>query len=1000
MLKRILLYIFLIITVAVSAQENSRIISGTVSDKKTGEQLPGATVMLKGTLRGVVTDLDGKFTYQVNKTNVSEAVLVISFIGYKDQEVKLGSQTKFDIQLESSYNALNEVVVTSSYGTKKLKQDVVGSITNISAQDITVEAAVTSIDQLLEGQAAGLQIVSGEGIDAPAEINIRGLGSLPNSSVGTSTQPLIIVDGVILAEEIEIDGSFEFSDAKYAEDPSNPLSKIGVKDIESINVLKDAAAVSLYGADGANGVIIITTKGGTVGEFSVNFGAQSGFSTELNPIIYMNGEQYREVYNAYLESKGSDTHQWNGVSTDWHDLLNDNGFYQKYDLSVSGGKGKFDYRLSASYQDTEEPQIENNLKRINSNISLGYTSEKLRISWKLSPSYSLKNSPNTLADFALPPDKAPYLTDGNYNNDFPSYGNPIAVAHQNLNEKETLGLRSSFSINYKILDNLSLSTMLGNDISNKRSDRFYSGENQTGIFNDGQGRRLINDRDASAWNWNAVLNYNKSFNSQHNFDATLGVETRLEGTKFSKAQGTGFTVFDSPQDISLANEQDYDSDSDERTGRSGFTQLNYNYNKKYFLLVNARVDQSSAFGGDNNTSFNSAVGASWIISKEDFFKNIRGIEFLKLRSSYGNSGNSRIGSYSAKGLYNLYDTEGSRGYNGWMNGYAYPGTTPNPNLGWESNYKFDAAIEMTTNFRLGITLDYYYDNIKDLIVSRDIPLEIGYNTVQINGATMYNKGWELSLRYTVFDRSNFRWDSNLNASTLKNKITSLKALGSEASSTSGYYTTQVGKSASAIWGYNFAGVDPATGRELYNIDGNIVDHVTFKQKYHESEYLEIIGNSQPDLYGGLSNNFTFFKNLKLRVSMSYSIGGEKLIDDDKIDKYNILSYSNMGVNAYYQAWREAGGITGYGAISERGTVPNASKYLYSTSHIKLSSVSLSYRVPLNKVSFIKSLSFNATGTNLYYFFFQDSPEGQNGITEFYKTYSDMRSFTFGLNASF
>ena len=373
------------------AQENRRVISGTVKDKTTGELLPGATVLVKGTYNGAVTNIDGEFIYRVVKFDVSEAIIEVSFIGYQTKEIKLGQDSVFHIALESAANDLQEVVITSSYGTKKLKQDVVGSISSVKPQDLIVESAVTSIDQLLEGQAAGVLVETGEGIDSPSEIHIRGVGTLPsNNGVGTSTQPLIIVDGVILSEEIEIDGSFEFSSLASSEDPSNPLAKIGIKDIESINILKDAAAVSLYGANGANGVILITTKGGNVGKLRINAGIQTGISMEMDDIKYMNGEQFNDVLNLYKASKGENTDPWNGISTDWHDLLNRNASYQNYNFSISGGTNTLNYRISAQYQDTKESQIENSMQRFTSNIALGCTNNKLKIDWRLSPSMIVK----------------------------------------------------------------------------------------------------------------------------------------------------------------------------------------------------------------------------------------------------------------------------------------------------------------------------------------------------------------------------------------------------------------------------------------------------------------------------------------------------------------------------------------------------------------------------------------------------------------------------------
>lgn len=980
------------------AQEHERLITGRVIDEKTGETLPGATVVVKSSVRGAITNVDGEFTYKLTGYNIPQTVLVVSFIGYDEQEITVGDKSHFEIVLGSNFNSIQEVVITSSYGTKKLKQDVVGSITSVRTQDLVVESAVTSIDQLLDGQAAGLMIETGEGLDAPAAINIRGLGSLPNSSVGTSTQPLIIVDGVILTEEIDIEGSFEAGSGTYSEDPSNPLAKIGIKDIESINILKDAAAVSLYGADGANGVILITTKGGQAGKTRFSFGAQTGVAMVMDEIIYMTGEQYNDVYNTYLTNTGSLANPWNGVSTDWHGLLNENSVYQNYDFSISGGVENFNYRVSAAYQNTQETQINNTLDRFTSNIALNYKKDNFSVSWRISPSYSIRNTPNSLSDYPLDPTIAAYDSEGNYT-PFDDYGNPIAVANQNLDKTSTFGIRNSLNLNYEILPGLRASTLFGGDLTYKEQDKFFSGENRTGVTtNDGLGRRIINDRKGTSWNWNATLAYEKAFAEKHHFDAIVGIETRLQRTEFDKYSGTGFDDFKSPQDISLASTEAHTWDSSEATGRSLFAQANYDFNKKYYILVNSRIDQSSAFGGDNNTSLNTAVGVSWVISGEDFMQDVRWIELLKIRSSYGSAGNSKIGSYSAKGLYNNYST----GYGGYNDAgeYANPQTAPNPNLGWESNYKFDAGIDLNTRFGLGLGIDFYNDDIRDMIVSRSVPLETGYSSVQINGADMYNRGLEFTMNYKIMDRNNFRWNTSFNISTLKNEVTSLKSLASEGSSGSSVYQTQIGTSATAIWGYNYVGVDPSTGRELYEVDGRIVDQNVLKSDYSDGTYKEVIGNTQPDYYGGLSNSFTVYKNIKLRVNLSYKIGGEMVVDDDKIDDYSIMSRSNMGINAYHQAWREAGDHTSYGSITERGTVTNSSKYMYSTSHIKLNNVSLSYNIPTNKVPFFDNLNCSLTGSNLYYWFFQESPEGQNGIKELYKNSPEMRTFTFGINASF
>lgn len=1004
---KIIFLLFISVFINVNAQENKRMITGTITDSETGETLPGTSVIVKETIRGAVSNIDGQFTYLLQGSNVETMSLVVSFIGYETQEVLVGNKNYFDIALEPAYNSINEVVITSSYGTRKLKQEVVGSITSVKPQDLIVESAATSIDQLLEGQAAGVNIVASEGLDSPVKINIRGVGSLEGSASGTSTQPLIIIDGVILAEEVTIEGNnfFDASSGGFGEDFSNPLSKLGITDIESINILKDAAAVSLYGADGANGVILITTKGGEKGKPRFNFSAQSGITTEMDAIMYMNGEQYTEMQNLYYINKGDveSVQEWNGTDTDWHGALNQNSIYQRYNLSMSGGVKNLTYRASLGFQDTKEAQIGNEMQRYNGSISLGYRTDKLNLSIKASPSYSVRNTPNTLADYALPPNIAIYDDEENgVYHPFAFYGNPVAVANQNVNDTETFGLLTSINAGYKITPELQVSTLFGVDYSNKDMLKFFSGENQSGIDNSDKGEVVYRNRLSNRWNWNANINYNKEFAGGNHFDALLGIETRKSTSEQSYARGLGFEIYDTPQPVEDASEEDYEDDSSESAGRSGFTQFNYDFQKKYFVLVNARVDQSSSFGGDNNTSLNGGIGLSWVLSNEDFMKDLNLIKFMRLKTSYGTSGNSRIGSYKALGIYNN-DDEGNDGYNGG-NGHATPSSAPNPDLGWEKNKKFNVGLDMDFAFGLNMTVEYFYDNITDMIVSRDAPPETGYTTIQMNGADMYNQGIELALNSTVLDYNNFKWKVGFNISTVKNKVTDLALLGSESSASYSSTEEKIGYSASTVWGYEFVGIDPATGREIYYVDGRYMDAETLKSDYDDSSYRTPIGNTQPKAYGGMSNRFTIYKNLSISANLSYEIGSYKMVESTLIDNYVAMGAGdagrNMSVNAYYSAWREPGDNATYAMVNVNPPVGNSSKYLYNTSHIKLNNVNISYRVPTSKVDWLNNLQFTATCSNVYYWFFEKSPEGQNGIKEFYRTSPEMRTYTFGVKASF
>ncbi|WP_347838782.1 SusC/RagA family TonB-linked outer membrane protein [uncultured Draconibacterium sp.] len=1003
---RSLFFILFVFFVIIGQAQNARTIRGRILDSFSKEPLPGATVYINQTSLGTVTNGNGEFTLRFASNESEQLELVASFIGYKQQVIPIGRKFIFEILLEEDVKALDEVVVTSSYGTRKLKQEVVASITSIKTKDIVTEQTAISFDELLQGQSAGVYIDGSSEIGKPVDIHIRGQGSLTPltaNSVGTSTQPLIIVDGVILAEELDLDGNnfFDAGGGLYSEDPSNPFAKIGITDIESINILKDAAAVSLYGADGANGVILITTKRGEKGPMKFTFSAQTGFSNPTNQITYMNGEQYQELRNLFYKNNGDEgnVQQWNGVDTDWYDLMNQTGNYQKYNFSLSGGKEKFTYRVSLEHQNIKEPQINNEFQKYGSALALDYQAKKWKLSLTTKPSLTVKNAPNTLHGYAVPPTIAPYQEDGSYTS-FDTYGNPLAVANQNRGLVKNKSLINSLSFNYRFNESLSFSSLYGLDFSNKDQDTYFSGLNETGITAKGEkGIRMLRDRDVRNWNWNARLFYTKTFKEIHYFDFTAGVEATQKSTKYNYARGVNFPEPDAIMPIETADYQTYESDKNESTGRSFLSQANYDFNKKYFLLANFRIDQSSAFGGDNNTSYNGGLGASWIISKEDFLAQNEWLTFLRARISYGTSGNSRIGSYRALGLYNFYDKT-ANGYN--YGYYATPSTAPNPNLGWEKNIKFNVGFDFSIRENFTATIELFHDDIRDMIVSRDVIPEIGYGSVQINGAEMYNQGIEFSTQYQVFSNEKFKWKLNFNISKIKNEVTHLQGLGSEYSSAERARAQRIGYSTSVIWGYNFVGIDPATGRELYQIEGNTVDANYLKQHYKETTNWVPIGNSQPDVYGGLNNRFTIGKNISVSVNANYSIGGDELISSEYVDKYTNIFNRNMSVNAIEGSWKEPGDIAYYPSVGKTNPlVNNSTKLLYSNSHVKLQTINVSYAMPAQKWGLpFTTLSVFANGSNLYYWYMDKSPDGLNGIKELKNVYPEMRTFSFGVKAGF
>jgi TonB-linked SusC/RagA family outer membrane protein len=1003
-------------------QETERFITGTVYNAKDKLPLPGASIRIKGTGMGAVTDFNGKFVYQLKGNNIPNLVLEVGFLGMETQSQKADNKKDFTFFLQETTDELNPVVITSSYGTEKLKEEIVGSISTITAKDIPVQQASESIDKMLEGQIAGVLIENTSGVGGPVKINIRGQGTLTpiNGNItGTSTQPLIIVDGIIMSEETFIDSSFFNGRTSFSETLSNPLAQIAPENIESFTVLKDAAAVGIYGADGANGVILITTKKGKVGKAKFGFSNQLGVSSAINQIKYLNGEQYTEVRNAYLKGTSSTALiSYNGVNTDWFNLLNTTGIYNKYNFNVSGADSKFSYRTNISYLDIDEPQLGNKTKQLNAGINLGYKVSKLDVNLFLNPSYIQKTAPNIYYSFAYLPTTAPYNADGSYTLTGVTGingGNPLAAIAQNKNETNTYGLLGSLNLNYQLNNVFKFSTLFGIDYKDKDQDRYFSGENESGrtsgsfvldgIAYPNWGRRSINDRKTTKWNWQGQMLFNKEINKNHGIDGVIGFELAEEKGKFSYMSGTGFINpnvinpvsnalqddnIDTPTVDERRKKQTYEYDISNSSRVSLFSQINYNYKKRYFFLGNFRRDESSVFGDDTNVALNSGAGLAWIASNENFLKSNSWIDFLKLKVSYGSTGNSRIGSYRSKGLYN-FDQNGYNGEN-----YAVPSDAPNGNLSWEKNKKFNTGIDFNVFNTIEMTLEYYYDDLSDLIVSREIPAENGYTSVELNAADMYNKGFEFTTRFKWFQKGKFKWSTSFNIATLKNKITDLKGLGDEYSTANLAIAQKIGYSTSTIWGVNWVGVDPATGRDMVKKNGQVYDAATYNKLFTNADW-EPIGNTQPKAFGGFSNRISY-KDITFSITGAYQWGGDKLVTDVIVAKYSNTINRNLSVNAI-DYWKNPGDIVTQPAPGNNTLISNMSKYVYDATYIKISNINLSYNVPL-KNTFLDALTVFGDVSNALYWYKEKSPKGMNGIREFSYTYPQARTISMGINAKF
>lgn len=978
-----------------------KLISGKIVSKQDKEALPGVNVLIKGTRQGAVTNIDGEFTIKLSGDDIESTVLEATYLGFKSQEFRVGKETYFNIELEFDAIGMNEVVVTSFYTADKRREDIVGSISQLTATQLQVDRPIESFDKMMEGLVAGVFVETNTELGTPVKINIRGQGSLPafgstnRATTTTSSQPLFVVDGIPMYEQQKGNESQVFSN----EENLNPLANINPDDIKSISVLKDATASALYGADAANGVIIITTKGGTAGRTKVNFSYDSGVATFINEFKWLSGPQYYSLLReAYINDGRSVTSasQLAGdknIDTDWFDLTNRNAIYQNANLEISGGKENTTFRFSAGYRDQQASSLGNDLQKTYIRLRLDHSlSDRFKVGFSLSPTLTNKNTLNNYGGVLLPPNLSPYNADGTYAT-FQGVPNPLAVLAQNDDFHKGFQLLSNVNASYKITDAWAVSGTFGADVYQNRQTAFRSALNQTGA--NLNGRLEIFDRNYRGYVGFIQTTYDKVYSEKHTVNFVLGTQVEDKATNLIGGQGNDFS-FDRLRVLNAAATQRSYSSLTENAAVSYYSQLGYDLLKKYYINVNGRVDQSSVFGGDKQVALNGSLGLAWVISKENFLKDFEAINLLKLRATYGSTGNSRIGSYSARGLYSFGTSTGNQ-YNGNVSSVPESGSAPNPDLGWEKNFKFNLGLDLTFLNRFQITAEYYNNTILDLISSINVPLETGFSNILANTSKMRNQGFELSISSENIKSTNFSWNTSFNLGTNKNKIVAFNngfsSLFGTRDEAAGF---KVGNSASAIYGFKWAGVDSETGLELfYDNNGNI-------KTANEVSSLPItetvvLGDRLPDFQGGLINNITI-KNFSLSLNILYSYGGEfKFSNADESDGRN-LQNRNQSVNLL-DRWQRPGDITDIPRLNIiRNLVNNSSRYVLDASYLKLSNVSLNYKFPLKKVARIgiNNLSVFANATNLFYMYKEPGIKERNGIAERRFRYPEAMAITGGL----
>ena len=966
LMKKISLFIILVSSFLLTTAQN-RSISGKVTDDK-GNAIANASVIIKGTTVGTVTTANGTFTISVP---ASARGIMVSYIGMGEKEISLTNSNSYDISLSATKNDLQEIVVVG-YGTQR-RANVTASQTTVKAQEIE-NRPFTSVDQMLQGKVAGLQAPLFSGQPGAAQtIRIRGIGS-----VSAGANPLYVVDGIIINS----------GDLSRVATTANSLAGINTNDIESVNILKDAQATSIYGSRGANGVIVITTKKGRAGKTKFRLDAEAGITDRIQlpeGNRFLNADEYlmlmeeglrnvktpRPLTETEIQQTLAGYGKGNGVNTNWLDLVTKKGNQQQYNLSVSGGDAKNQFYISGGYFNQEANIINSDFRRYSLRTNFRHVvNDKLNFTFIAAGSNTIQHTPNSGGAFANPvgslpflrPTQNPYNPDGTLNisrtgNNFSSQYNPLYIAKYNRNDLNATQLEGTLSAEYLILKNLKLTSRFGIDYNSLEEYRFWNQYHGDGVSYGGSGD-AYNTR---YFNWIATnqLDYNTTVGKEGRFriDAKLGYEaqkskqynvsTRTEG--FPPPNSLYLTINAATVKTASNNIADYDF-------AGLFSTASVSYQDKYIISGSYRRDGSSRFSDENRYGNFWSVGAAWNADKEDFFSNISFLSGLKIRGSYGLTGNAAgIGNYAWRQTYGF-----GANYNGLPGGTF--NVVGNSDLKWESTNQGDIGLDASfLKNRFSIVFDWY-NRISDALIFNDpISPTTGFLSVTRNIGKLQNRGYELTVDLTPVKLKDFAWNVSFNISHNKNTV---KKLPGGKDIIDGAFILREGHDYRTFYVREWDGVNPANGDPSWWVDSS---HKTATNTYSTAQ-RQLYGSASPSYFGGLSSTISY-KGFDLDAEFNYNYGN--LVRDqwifytiDGIDPTSNKTALNL------QRWQKPGDLTNvpkyvYGSTNNSSSF--STRFLYKGDFIRLRNITLGYNLSdnLSKRLRLSSVRVYVRGTNLW-----------------------------------
>tara|TARA_R110000796_G_scaffold252584_1_gene388177 strand:- start:60505 stop:63522 length:3018 start_codon:yes stop_codon:yes gene_type:complete len=1005
-MKKLLFVFFVLGCFSVnSALAQNRMITGKVTASDDGSPLPQVSINIKGTQIGVPSDLDGNYSIEVPS---SATVLVYRFLGYITKEITIGNQTNINVTLDPDITALQEVLVVG-FGTQS-KRNLTDNIAKLDAKQLK-DLPTAGFQNAFAGQTAGVSIQQTNGkVDGATRVRVRGV-----SSISSSTEPLYVVDGVPITNNNESTNGAAV----------NPLLSINPSDIQSVQVLKDASSAAIYGARGSNGVILITTKRGESGRAKITLNLSSGISRETNRRDWLNRAQYIELFreanansggsNADIEGDfdflaGNSDWRTGEVDTDWQDLVFVDGYNRNSDLSISGGDDNTRFFFSGGYTDIRGIIRGNDLERISTRMNIDHKfSDRLSVGMGLSISKSSIDRLSNDNAFATPlqaiaqsPLSPAYNADGT--------PNPNTLYYNFLIEDEDANYLTSVwrtlanvNLKYRVLPSLDFVSEAGYDLFSQSEDRFWGRATETGQSVGGQG--FVSSVRTENLNLNNYLNYGKDLAADHYLELTAGFNYQTSTRKYQDATGVNFASDDLQTLASAGTITAATSNLTEFAFLSYFGRANYTFRDKYLVKLSARYDGSSRFGANNRYGFFPAASVGWIASQEDFLSNVKNLSFLKLRASYGETGNAEIGNFASLGL---FGTEAYRGEPGLK-----PTQLGNEDLKWERTNQLDIGVEFGfLENRISGEIDYYSKETNDLLLAQPLPSNSGFTSILKNVGSLTNKGFEFLLNTKNINTTNFSWGTSLNFFTNKNEVTRLPG----GDIISGQNIVREGESLASFYIVEFGGVDPANGDALFvknteNPDGTIDRSTT--NNFSEASRI-IAGQAFPKWEGGITNSFTY-NNFDFMFTFQLVNGHSIYNSGGRFQEASGDFYDNQDVNELNR-WQNPGDITNVPQarlFGGNGT-QHSTRYLQEASYVRLRTVTLGYNVPqsvIDKIGMSRARVY-FSGFNLLTFtdYTGYDPEStadfNSGFTNnialgqaFYSA-PQAKTYTFGINIEF